>query len=39
VLVRAETAGGTHGFVHHLHARRLSYSVGFYLMPPPQPWI
>jgi len=31
VLVRADTAGGTHEFVHHLHARRLSYSVGFFL--------
>jgi len=31
VLVRADTAGGTHEFVHHLHARRLSYSVGFVL--------
>jgi Transposase DDE domain group 1 len=31
VLVRADTAGGTHEFVHHLHARRLSYSVGFCL--------
>jgi Transposase DDE domain group 1 len=31
VLVRAGTAGGTHEFVHHLHARRLSYSVGFFL--------
>jgi hypothetical protein len=31
VLVRADTAGGTHEFVHHLHARRLSYSVGSFL--------
>jgi hypothetical protein len=31
VLVRADTAGGTHEFVEHLHARRLSYSVGFFL--------
>ena len=31
VLVRADTAGGTHEFVHHLHARCLSYSVGFFL--------
>ena len=31
VLVRADTAGGTHEFLHHLHARRLSYSVGFFL--------
>ena len=25
----ADTAGGTHEFVHHLHVRRLQYSVGF----------
>jgi hypothetical protein len=31
VLVRADTAGGTHEFVHNLHARRLSYSVGSFL--------
>jgi Transposase DDE domain group 1 len=31
VLVRAVTAGGTHEFVRHLHARRLSYSVGFFV--------
>jgi hypothetical protein len=31
VLVRTDTAGGTHEFVEHLHARRLSYSVGFFL--------
>jgi DDE family transposase len=31
VLVRTDTAGGTHEFVAHLHARRLSYSVGFFL--------
>jgi Transposase DDE domain group 1 len=31
VLVRADTAGGTHEFVEHLHARRLSYSVGFFV--------
>jgi hypothetical protein len=31
VLVRADTAGGTHDFVAHLHQRRLSYSVGFFL--------
>jgi DDE family transposase len=31
VLVRTDTAGGTHDFVKHLHARRLSYSVGFFL--------
>ena len=31
VAVRADTAGGTHEFVHHLHARRLPYSVGFFL--------
>lgn len=31
VLVRADTAGGTHEFVGHLHARRLSYSVGFFV--------
>jgi hypothetical protein len=29
VLVGADTAGGTHEFVHHLHVRRLQYSVGF----------
>jgi hypothetical protein len=31
VLVRTDTAGGTHDFVDHLHNRRLSYSVGFFL--------
>jgi len=31
VLVRADTAGATHEFVHHLHARRLSYSVGLFV--------
>jgi Transposase DDE domain group 1 len=31
VLVRTDTAGCTHEFVAHLHARRLSYSVGFFL--------
>jgi hypothetical protein len=31
VLVRTDTSGGTHEFVAHLHARRLSYSVGFFL--------
>jgi hypothetical protein len=32
VLVRTDTAGGTHEFVQHLHQRRLSYSVGFFLI-------
>jgi hypothetical protein len=31
VLVRADTAGGTHQFVKHLDKRRLAYSVGFFL--------
>ena len=31
VLVRTDTAGGTHEFVAHLHARRMSYPVGFFL--------
>ncbi|MFH5246118.1 IS1380 family transposase, partial [Antrihabitans spumae] len=31
VLVRADTAGGTHEFLDYLHKRRLSYSVGFFL--------
>jgi Transposase DDE domain group 1 len=31
VLVRTDTAGCTHEFVGHLHAGRLSYSVGFFL--------
>jgi hypothetical protein len=31
VLVRTDTAGGTHEFIDHLHKRRLSYSVGFFL--------
>ena len=31
VLVRADTAGGTHEFVDYLHRRRLSYSVGFFV--------
>ncbi|MCV7194679.1 IS1380 family transposase [Mycolicibacterium brumae] len=29
VLVRTDTAGGTHEFLNYLHARRLAYSVGF----------
>ena len=31
MLVRTDTAGGTHEFIDHLHKRRLSYSVGFFL--------
>lgn len=31
VLVRADTAGGTHEFLDYLHKRRLSYSVGFFM--------
>lgn len=31
MLVRTDTAGGTHEFVTCLHKRRLSYSVGFFL--------
>ena len=31
VLVRTDTAGGTHGFVEFLTKRRLSYSVGWML--------
>lgn len=31
VLVRADTAGGTHEFLDYLHKRRLSYSVGFFV--------
>ncbi len=31
VLVRTDTAGGTHEFIDHLHKRRLTYSVGFFL--------
>ncbi|HSS24233.1 MAG TPA: IS1380 family transposase [Mycobacterium sp.] len=31
VLVRADTAGGTHQFVKHLDKRRLAYSVGFFV--------
>jgi hypothetical protein len=34
VLVRTDTAGGTHEFVNHLDQRRLSYSVGFFLSMP-----
>ncbi|WP_066913280.1 IS1380 family transposase [Millisia brevis] len=29
VLIRADSAGGTHDFLDHLHKRRLTYSVGF----------
>ncbi|MDL9949051.1 IS1380 family transposase [Gordonia sp. ABSL11-1] len=29
VLVRTDSAGGTHEFLTHLHKRRLGYSVGF----------
>ena len=31
VLIRADSAGGTHAFVEWLHQRRLGYSVGFTL--------
>lgn len=31
VLIRADAAGGTHGFVDWLHARKLGYSLGFTL--------
>lgn len=31
VLIRADAAGGTHEFVDWLHARKLSYSLGFTL--------
>jgi hypothetical protein len=31
VLVRTDTAGGTHEFLDYLHKRRLGYSVGFFL--------
>ncbi|MEZ3162267.1 IS1380 family transposase, partial [Microbacterium sp. BWT-B31] len=31
VLIRADSAGGTHEFLHWLTGRRLSYSVGFTL--------
>lgn len=31
VLIRADTAGGTHAFLEFLTTRRLSYSVGFQL--------
>ncbi|MFH5211389.1 IS1380 family transposase [Antrihabitans sp. NCIMB 15449] len=34
VLIRTDTAGGTHEFVDYLHKRRMSYSVGFYLSHP-----
>lgn len=29
VLIRTDSAGGTHDFLDHLHKRRLAYSVGF----------
>lgn len=29
VLIRTDSAGGTHDFLDHLHKKRLSYSVGF----------
>jgi hypothetical protein len=29
VLVRADAGGGTHDFIHYLHKRRLSNSIGF----------
>ncbi|MGC4936259.1 transposase, partial [Gordonia sp. DT30] len=29
VLIRADSAGGTHEFLDHLTTRRLAYSVGF----------
>jgi hypothetical protein len=29
VLIRTDSAGGTHDFLNHLHKRRLAYSVGF----------
>jgi hypothetical protein len=31
VLIRTDAAGGTHEFVDWLHARTLSYSLGFTL--------
>lgn len=34
VLVRTDSAGGTHDFLNYLHKRRLAYSVGFGLTEP-----